>query len=79
MRFNEITTSLLEIDDDTVLEYIKWADTNKDGKYSISDFIYYLETEYCIGDFEQTWEVEYDLKQSFFIDELNRVKDDYND
>ena len=76
MRFEELVTNILEIDDNTMLEYIHWADDHNDGEYIVDDFINFLEEQYYISDFIKEEDYKYNLKQDFFIDELNRIKEE---
>ena len=71
MRFNEIIQNQLEVDDNVLEDYILNRD---DDEYSVEDFIDFFTTEYYVDDFVDFADTQYDLKKEYFLDELNRVK-----
>lgn len=80
MRFNEIVYNQLEIDDDIIEEYIKSFDEEELSidDCTIDDFINFVTERYYIDDFIETTDVEYDLRNKYFHDEIKRVKDQIN-
>jgi len=80
MRFNEIIYNQLEIDDDVIEEYIRSFDEEELSidDCTIDDFINFVTERYYIDDFVETTDVEYDLRNIYFHNELNRVKDQMN-
>ena len=80
MRFNEIIYNQLEIDDDIIEEYIRSFDEEELSidDCTIDDFINFVTERYYIDDFVETTDVEYDLRNIYFHNELNRVKDQMN-
>ena len=71
MRFNEIISNQIEIDDEVIEDYIRKTD---EEDYSIDDFLSFICTDYYIGDFIETEDYEYTLKKDYLLDEINRVK-----
>ena len=80
MRFNEIIYNQLEIDDDVIEEYIRSFDEEELSidDCTIDDFINFVTERYYIDDFVETTDVEYDLRNIYFHNELNRVKNQMN-
>ena len=76
MRFLVRVYNVVEIDDDTILEYIQWCEDNS-REYNASEFYEWLEDHYYVGDFVINEYEEQDLSTSFLIDEINRVKEEY--
>ena len=80
MRFNEIVYNQLEIDDDVIEEYIRSFDEEELSidDCTIDDFINFVTERYYIDDFIETTDVEYDLRNKYFHDEIRRVKEQLN-
>ena len=72
MRFNEIISNQIEIDDEVIEDYIRRTD-EKD--YSTDDFLSFICTDYYIGDFVETEDYEYTLEKDYLLDEIKRVKE----
>ena len=72
MRFNEIIENQLEIDDEVIEEYIKNLEENNINIESctIDDFINFVTERYYIDDFVEMTDVDYNLKKSYFLDEI---------
>lgn len=71
MKFNEIVTSEFDVEDDIVLEYINNKGKEKD--YAVQEFIDFLCERYYMGDFQEHYDIKYDLKQEDFIKEISRI------
>ena len=80
MRFNEIVYNQLEIDDDVIEEYVRSFDEEELSidDCTIDDFINFVTERYYIDDFIETTDVEYDLRNKYFHDEIRRVKEQLN-
>ena len=80
MRFNEIIENQLEIDDEVIEEYIKNLEENNIDIESctIDDFIDFVTERYYIDDFVEMTDASYDIKKNYFLDEINRVKEQMN-
>lgn len=76
MRFLVRVYNVVEIDDDTILEYIQWCKDNS-REYNASEFYEWLADHYYVGDLVVNEYEEQDLSTSFLIDEINRVKEEY--
>lgn len=72
MRFNEIISNQIEVDDEVIEDYIRKTD---EEDYSTSDFLDFLCTEYYIGDFVETEDYKYTLEKDYLLDEIKRVKE----
>jgi hypothetical protein len=73
MRFNFIHTCLLEIDDDTLSEYIEHCDKISE-EYSVDGFIDFLNSYYYLSDFTQEESSCHDLKLEYLLDEIEEYK-----
>lgn len=80
MRFNETIYNQLEIDDDIIEEYIRSLEEEDISveDCSVDDFIDFVTERYYIDDFVETTDVEYNLKNKYFHDEIKRVKEQMN-
>ena len=75
MRFLIKVYNTVEINDDTVLEYVQWCkDMNKE--YNAAEFYNWLAEHYYVGDFVGDEEEEVELTTSYLIDEINQTIED---
>ena len=72
MKFIQTVDYIMELEDDTLLEYVEYCDQY--GKqYSASHFIDWLKSHYCLGDLVGDERVSDDLTTRYLIDEINYV------
>ena len=75
MRFLIIVNNIVEIDDDTVLEYVQWC-KEMEKEYNATEFYNWLGENYYVGDFIGDEEEEVKLTTSYLIDEINQTIED---
>lgn len=78
MRFLIKVYDTVEIDDNTILDYVQRC-KNKNKKYNSNDFYNWLISHYCVGDFIIDEKEEIDLSTKYLIDEINQTIEDNND
>ncbi len=78
MRFKELRTNFIVVGDMTVYEYIKECKL-KNKEYNINDFLEFIHNNYYLPNFSFEYNCTYDLEDTYFKNELNRIKEKYND
>lgn len=78
MQFKEYKINFISVNDRTVYEYIKECEKKK-KEYNINDFLEFVNTKYYLPNFSFEYNCSYDLKDDYFINELKRIKEKYND
>lgn len=75
MRFLITVNNIVEIDDDTVLEYVQWC-KEMEKEYNATEFYNWLGENYYVGDFVVDEDEEVKLTTSYLIDEINQTIED---
>ena len=75
MRFLITVNNIVEIDDDTILEYVQWCKEMK-KEYNATEFYNWLGENYYVGDFVVDEDAEVKLTTSYLIDEINQTIED---
>ena len=75
MRFLITVNNIVEIDDDTVLEYVQWCKEMK-KEYNATEFYNWLGENYYVGDFIRDEDEKVELTTSYLIDEINQTIED---
>ena len=75
MRFLITVNNIVEIDDDTVLEYVQWCKEMK-KEYNAAEFYNWLGENYYVEDFIRDEDVKVELTTSYLIDEINQTIED---
>ena len=75
MRFLVTVYNVVEIDDDTILEYVQWCkETEKE--YNATEFYNWLEENYYVEDFIKDEDEKVELTTQYLIDEINQTIED---
>ena len=72
MKFIQTVEYVLEVEDDTLLEYVDYC-KQRDKQYSASDFIEWLKCNYYLSDLVGEERVSNNFTTSYLIDEINYV------
>ena len=75
MRFLITVNNIVEIDDDTILEYVQWC-KEMEKEYNATEFYNWLGENYYVGDFVVDEDAEVKLTTSYLIDEINQTIED---
>ena len=75
MRFLITVYNTVEINDDTILEYVQWC-KEMEKEYNATEFYNWLGENYYVGDFIGDEEEEVKLTTSYLIDEINQTIED---
>ena len=75
MRFLITVNNIVEIDDDTVLEYVQRC-KEMEKEYNATEFYNWLGENYYVGDFVVDEDEEVKLTTSYLIDEINQTIED---
>ena len=75
MRFLITVYNTVEIDNDTVLEYVQWC-KEMEKVYNATEFYNWLVEHYYVGDFVVDEDEKVELTTSYLIDEINQTIED---
>jgi hypothetical protein len=75
MRFLITVNNIVEIDDDTMLEYVQWCKEMK-KEYNATEFYNWLGVNYYVGDFVVDEDEKVELTTPYLIDEINQTIED---
>lgn len=75
MKFLITVNNIVEIDDDTMLEYVQWC-KEMEKKYNATEFYNWLAEHYYVGDFVVDEDEKVELTTSYLIDEINQTIED---
>ena len=75
MRFLITVNNIVEIDDDTVLEYVQWC-KEMEKEYNATEFYNWLGENYYVGDFVVDEDEKVELTTPYLIDEINQTIED---
>ena len=75
MRFIITVNNIVEIDDDTILEYVQWC-KEMEKEYTANEFYNWLRENYYVEDFVIDEDVKVELTTSYLIDEINQTIED---